>query len=949
MKTSPRLRNFLLAAGSYLLAVSSAHASTWDGDTSANWSDAGNWDAAPTLTGDNLIFSGTLNQTNTNDAGVTSINSLTLNGANWNTTLGTLSIGSGGISASGNATLGGTLTLGAAQSWTNTTGTVNVNGTVNNGGNLLTVGGAGNTTINSAISGTGGLRKIDAGVLNLGDSAGSGNDYSGGFTLDGGVVQLATAGTLNTAFGTGTLTINSGTIRTSNGSTIVTNNNSVWNGITSLNRNGSGTGTWIHNGNMTLNASIAPTTTAGGFVLDVRGNIGETGGPRSITVGTRQTMIFSGDNTYTGNTTVTGGTSVTRGSLIARSSTALGTGGTRTVTVGLGAALTYAATANAALSITDKLTITGGTNSGATTTIGTSIGSSFDNARIAVTGAATISNAAHIVNIYGVNGVSTRTTGTYTLIRGGTGSTLNLATAPTLGTIYNNTNFAVGAFSRTATELNVAITSATALTAAYWTGGLTGNTSVWAASSTTASNWVTALGGGATALVPGPDADVVISATTVSTAPTATTLGADMTIKSLTISDNTNNFALNTDGYALTVGSGGITKNNSTPKTATIGANLVLGAAQTWSNSDTTNALTVSGTVSGANNLTVTGAGTITLSGTNTYTGGTTVSAGTLTMGNAGALGSPSATLTVNGGSLNMGSQNLTVGNLTGAGGTITGTSGDRLLTIGQGNATGGNYQGVIENGAGGTTALTKTGTGTLTLSGNNTYTGATTVSQGTLIINGSNASTSVSVAANASLSGSGSFASATLGGSGSIDPGNSPGIQTSAAVDPSGGLDFNFEFTAANTFPDWDAPTASVNDVLRLTHATVPIIGSLDGDNLVNIYLNVGSLTAGQTYTGGFYTDLNATFLASITGADFNYFLLNASGAFSYNGFNYDAYTGPLGFSVATIAQTADFDGAGPNPAIDGYVTQFTVAVPEPGAALLGGMGFLLLLRRRR
>ena len=38
--------------------------------------------------------------------------------------------------------------------------------------------------------------------------------------------------------------------------------------------------------------------------------------------------------------------------------------------------------------------------------------------------------------------------------------------------------------------------------------------------------------------------------------------------------------------------------------------------------------------------LTKSGTGTLTLTGTNTYTGGTTISAGTLQLGNAGATGS---------------------------------------------------------------------------------------------------------------------------------------------------------------------------------------------------------------------------------------------------------------------------------------------------------------------
>jgi len=61
--------NFLIRLGmSLALCSATAHAATWDGDTSANWSDAGNWDAAPSATGSSVVFTGSSNATNNNDA-----------------------------------------------------------------------------------------------------------------------------------------------------------------------------------------------------------------------------------------------------------------------------------------------------------------------------------------------------------------------------------------------------------------------------------------------------------------------------------------------------------------------------------------------------------------------------------------------------------------------------------------------------------------------------------------------------------------------------------------------------------------------------------------------------------------------------------------------------------------------------------------------------------------
>jgi len=397
-------------------------------------------------------------------------------------------------------------------------------------------------------------------------------------------------------------------------------------------------------------------------------------------------------------------------------------------------------------------------------------------------------------------------------------------------------------------------------------------------------------------------------------------------------------------------------------------------------------------TANGNSGITKTGLGDMLLNGTNSYTGSTTVQQGNLIAGTDvssannvnGAFGRANSNINVGlsnnnndagvlaGGAFTIGrnfqvlSQNTTDtgtrivsfgGNSADAstfsGNIILGSNnssskGTSLTAAAGGQAT---FSGVISNPTGQDSteaanaaagiAVTKIGAGTVVLSNTNTYTGATVVSEGSLIINGAVASTSVVVAA--SLGGSGVMANATLSGSGSINPGSSPGVLTASATDPTGGLAYNFEFTAANTLPTWNNATASVNDVLRLTNAT-PFTASLDSSNTIALYLGVGSINNSDVFTGGFYTDENSDFLSSISSATFQYFLADAGGSETYNGNNYTEYTGPLGFTVATFSQTADF-GSGN---VTGYTSQFTV-VPEPSAVLLGALGFLALLRRRR
>jgi len=598
---------------------------------------------AAAYTGGTTIKSGNF-QVQSNVNSLLNTGTITLGGVGTNNGLAELLFNAGGtISNSINVVSGG----GNAEFYVNGAGdTVTFSGPISlaPSTNLL-VGvstGSGNArtlVVSGNISGSGDVTANVSGLVIL---SGSASSFSGGTTLTTGTLQIGSS----SALGTGALTLSGGTLQAASssvenlanavsltaGTTISgsgslsfgtltqTNSDTLTSSITSGNtltlgtvNIDSATGTA-----QTLTIAGSGTTLLGGVVQDYSGGVGTSHG--ALTINGTGVAILSGANTYGGLTKISAGT------LVAQNASALGTGN---VTVAAGAGLNYAAPTDAQLAIGGTLTITGGTG----TTIGGSIGSTATSSEIKVTGTASDTAAALTVNVYGINGV-TPATGptTYTLVNGASGSALNTATSLTLGKVYNDTNFTVGALGSTATTITASISAATPLTTAFWTGGLTGATNVWSASSGTASNWAATSGAGVQALVPGSGAAVTISSSSVTTAPTATVLGDNMTVNSLTIADTTNGLGLNADGNALTItpssSSSGITMNASVPA-STIAANVVLGAAQTWTNSSA-NTLTISGNVSGSSALATTGSGTIILTGANTYSAGTTIGGGTL-------------------------------------------------------------------------------------------------------------------------------------------------------------------------------------------------------------------------------------------------------------------------------------------------------------------------------
>ncbi len=402
--------------------------------------------------------------------------------------------------------------------------------------------------------------------------------------------------------------------------------------------NNSGTGLLRFTSPFTINPSSG--STGGGF------NLRGTGSGEIAEMGTIPGIIEKLDaGTWTilnaVNTTPTAATvKVTAGSLVLRKGSF---GHTGITSVAANAALIHYASTDAPLLIPGPLAITGGTS----TTIGASIGSTVDSARIEAAGDAT-ATASVKVDLYG-NLFSTVSDGSgeYMLIQGGGTNTLGNATW-SLGTVFNATQFTVGAINQSADTVTVDITQVPALATAYWRGTATaGLTKVWAASNgSNDSNWSATAGGALQPLVPGPTTDVIIPSLSPAVTPVGTTLGADLSIHGLTISDTTNGLGLAAsvkDSYSLTLGVGGLTMDASVPASL-IAVPVVVAGDQTWSNSSA-NALTLSGPVSGDGDITKTGTGSVHLTGRHTFTGNVTVDEGSLALSNPAL--APHAVLTV--------------------------------------------------------------------------------------------------------------------------------------------------------------------------------------------------------------------------------------------------------------------------------------------------------------
>ena len=341
------------------------------------------------------------------------------------------------------------------------------------------------------------------------------------------------------------------------------------------------------------------------------------------------------------------------------------------------------------------------------------------------------------------------------------------------------------------------------------------------------------------------------------------------------------------------------------------------------------NNATLSGPISGPGGLTKIGAGALTLSGSSTYTGATSINAGTLQAGAVNAFSPFSAFTIASGATLDLASFNQTIGSLAGAGsvtlgaatlttgndntsttfsGTISGVGG--LTKIGAGTLvlTGNNTYsgpttitgGTLQLGNGGTSgailgnvinnasfavnrsdtftfggvisgvgAFQQNGAGTTVLTAVNTYTGPTFVNAGTLVVDGSIANSAVTVGAGATLAGIGTVGATTIVSGGTFAPGNSPGTMTVAGnlafqsgalylvqVNPSTASSANVTAGGSATLGGTVQAVFASGSYVSRTYTILSAAGGLNGTAFNT--LTTSNLPAGFTATLS-YTDTDA------------------------------------------------------------------------------------------
>ena len=384
------------------------------------------------------------------------------------------------------------------------------------------------------------------------------------------------------------------------------------------------------------------------------------------------------------------------------------------------------------------------------------------------------------------------------------------------------------------------------------------------------------------------------------------------------------------------------------------------------------------GIISGASqNVVINGyqlplSGVVIFNAANTYSGSTYISGGTLEIDSAGSAansanfylgettGSQTATLalgatsggqtlsnaiTVRAGSSGVKTiSNLATSNADTLSGAITLSDNLTFSTASGGTL---NLTGTVSGSGFG---LTKTGSGTLKLSANNTYTGATAVSAGKLVVSGAiSGSSSATIASGATLA-SGINTTSSMGpvtlssdntGGGTLAPGDSGGY---GKLTVNGNLNLGTASTShqAHISLELGGTNAGINyDQVAVSGGAV----SLTNADLI-LTLNT-SVTNATLNTNGTFATLGTTFflvIGSNTSLGSTHFTNDAAAANFSGGYRTITLGNQL-FAINYASNGVTFDTTNSGNAIA------LMAIPEPGTwvMVLSGFGFLLVFQRIR
>jgi len=566
------------------------------------------------------------------------------------------------------------------------------------------------TSISNTANGPLGVTKVGSNVLALMVS----NSYSGPTTITVGTLQIGNSN----ALGTGTLVFNGGALSSdSTTSRTITNNYSFLNNAT--------IGDTINNGTLTFTGAgdlgnVARTLTNNSTVI-ISGVLNNTAG---LTKAGSGTLILSPSNIFTGSIAVSGGTLMATNSIsLGASNTPITVSGTGTLNLGSNSFTRTGLITFSGGTVTNGTLINNTTNfSGQSGIVAANL---VGSASLTKTGAGTLTlsgSNGYTGNTILSNGVLSITStnalpgwnldGRYSVASNATLAVGNsIANSTITNMVYGTTNFAAGSAigfdTTTGNRTNSLVLSNTAQGAL----GLTKvGTNILTLSGTNSYTGVTRFGAG-----------VLVLANS-----NALAGGGDLTFIGGTLQYGTGI----TNDFSDRIGN----------STAVI--NIDSGS----------NAITFARTIASDNTagLAKLGVGTLTLAGSNSYTGPSTITAGTLQIGNSNALGA--GTLVFNGGSLSSSSSNpwTITNNFNLSSAAILGNSNPSfngtLTFIGNGNLgtttriLTNNSSVIITGALTNTAGFTKAGSGTLTLSGINTYGGPTTITAGIVQIGNDNA-----------------------------------------------------------------------------------------------------------------------------------------------------------------------------------------------------------------